>query len=50
MYFLPNFYDRQSYAIEVDNIEADEFFPSVTLDLRWNSSKFEAFAQSVLTL
>ena len=43
MYFLPNLYDRQSYAIEVDNIEIDEFYPSVTVDLSHNS-----FSQGVL--
>ena len=48
MYFLPNLYNKQSYAIEVDNIETEEFYRSDTVDLSHNSSEFEAFAQDVL--
>ena len=47
-HFLPNLYERQTYAIEVNNIETEKFFPSVTVDLNYNSSEFEAFAQGIL--
>ena len=47
MYFLPNLYNKQSYAIELDNIEIEEFYRSGTVNLSHNSSEFEAFAQGV---
>ena len=50
MCFLLNIYDWQSYAIKVDTIEIEEFYPFVTVDLSCNSSKFEAFAQDALNL
>ena len=50
MCFLLNIYDWQSYAIKVDTIEIEEFYPLVTVDLSCNSSKFEAFAQDALNL
>lgn len=46
MYISPNVYDRLN--CEVDNIEMEEFYPSVTVDLIHNSSEFEAFAQGVV--
>ena len=48
MYFLPNLYDRHSYAIEVDKIEIQEFYPSFTVVLSYNSSELTAFAQDIL--
>ena len=50
MCFLLNLYDWQSFAIKVDTIEIEEFYPFVTADLSCNSSKFEAFAQDALNL
>ena len=48
MYFLPNLYDRRSYAIEIDSIKIEEFYPSITVDLSESPPKFEDFAQGVL--
>lgn len=48
MYFLPNLYDRRSYAIEIDSIKIEEFYPSITVDLSESPPKVEDFPPGVL--
>lgn len=42
MYFLP-----RAFTTEVENIETEEFYPSVKINLSYNSSEFEALAQEL---